>query len=201
MSVLDDARSQLQGRKPPAKGDPWHFPVLDDFAQGVRVLAFDATLSHTGWILFEVSPRWIIVRYKGCINPVTELTGYRGTWEKARHLRAALDSVILQHGSADAHRVVEAPSVGGGSRTESSLIAGLLVYLDWPRATHDLSATHVSAVLLGDPRVRSAERKVRIREAVIRLCPQAAEHGWNEHIRDALATGLTYLYDLNRKPS
>jgi len=74
----------------------------------------------------------------------------------------------------------------------------MLVWLDWPRACHDISATHVSAVLLGDARVRSAERKVAIREAVIRLCPEAAGRRWNEHIRDALATGLTYLHDLKR---
>jgi len=198
VTVIDDARSRLQGRKQPAKGDPWHFPLLDDFAQGIQVLAFDATLSHTGWILFEVTPARILVRYAGIINPLTDLTGYRATWDKARHLKAGLDSVILQHGGGSVHRVVEAPSVGGGSRTESSLIAGMLVWLDWPRACHDISATHVSAVLLGDARVRSAERKVAIREAVIRLCPEATGRRWNEHIRDALATGLTYLHDLKR---
>jgi hypothetical protein len=147
VTVIDDARSRLQGRKQPAKGEPWRFPLLDDFAQGVQVLAFDATLSHTGWILFEVVPARILVRYAGIINPLTELTGYRATWDKARHLKAGLDSVILQHGGGGVHRVVEAPSVGGGSRTESSLIAGMLVWLDWPRACHDISATHVSAVV------------------------------------------------------
>jgi hypothetical protein len=197
VSILDDVRGELRERPAP-HGEPWRFPVLGDFAPGVWVLAFDATLSHTGWVLFWVTPTRIMISYKGIINPVTGLTGYRATWDKARHLKAALDTVILQHGAGSVHRVVEAPSVGGGNRTESSLIAGLLVYLDWPRGCHDISATHVSAVLLGDPRVRSAERKKLIRQAVIALCPAAAESGWNEHIRDALATGLTYLHDLKR---
>ncbi len=197
MSVLDDVRGQLRER-PKHGGPEWHFPLPEEFAWDVRVLAFDATLSHTGWVLFELLGGRVIVRARGIINPVTELTGYRATWDKARHLKAGLDTVILQHGGESVHRVVEAPSVGGGSRTESSLIAGLLIWLDWPRACHDISATHVSAVLLGDPRVRSAERKKAIREAMGLLCPESAERGWNEHIRDALATGLTYLHDLKR---
>lgn len=198
MSVLDDVRGELRER-PKGTGHAWHFPLIEEFAWDVRVLAFDATLSHTGWVLFEVLGGRIIIRYKGIINPVTVLTGYRATWDKARHLRSGLDMVISNHATGpEVHRVVEAPSVGGGSRTESSLIAGLLIWLDWPRACHDVSATHVSAVLLGDPRVRSAERKKMIRSAVIALCPEAAQAGWNEHIRDALATGLTYLHDLKR---
>lgn len=201
MSVLDEVRGQLRERPKPA-GEGWHFPLFADFAQDVLVLAFDASLSHTGWVLFEVVSGRVLIRDKGIINPVTDLTGYRSTWAKARHLRAALDTVLIRYGTSrnggPVARVVEAPSVGGGSRTESSLIAGMLVYLDKPSACHDVSATHVSAVLLGDPRVQSAARKKRIREAVIALCPDAAERGWNEHIRDALATGLTYLHDLRR---
>lgn len=196
MSVLDDVRGELRER-PKGAGPAWHFPLIEEFAWGVRVLAFDATLSHTGWVLFEVLGGRIIIRSKGIINPETSQTGYRATWDKARQLRGYLDGVV-GHGAPQVHRVVEAPSVGGGNRTESSLIAGLLIYLDWPRVTHDVSATHVSAVLLGDPRVRSAERKKMIRSAVTALCPEAAQSGWNEHIRDALATGLTYLHDLKR---
>ena len=91
---------------------------------------------------------------------------------------------------------VEAPSVGGGYRTESSLVAGLTVYRLAPRKCVPVSATHVSAVLLGDPRIESKKRKGAIKEAVARYAPETAGRDWNEHERDALSVGLTRLYDM-----
>lgn len=198
MTAIDDARSQLRERKKPRQEEPWHFPEPDEFRQDRHVLAFDAALTNCGWTFFMVRSGVVIVIAKGTIRPQTSLTGYLGTWDKAEQLQAEIAGTIsrfslMAYGQCEL--VVEAPSVGGGSRTESSLIAGMLVRLGrpWCRV---ISATHVSAVLLGDPRVRSAERKKLIRSAVIRLCPEAAGRTWNEHERDALATGLTCLHDL-----
>jgi hypothetical protein len=192
--ATDTMRGQLlAARKAPAA--PWKPPAPADFRPWVPVLAYDATLTHTGWALIEAHEAGVRVRARGIINPETDLTGYAGTWEKARQLRDAIRNLHFQL-SPDARRVVEAPSVGGGSRTESSLIAGLLVTMESPGGAVAVSATHVSAVLLGDARIRSTERKKAIRAYLAALIPETAGRNWNEHQRDAVATGLTHLYDL-----
>jgi hypothetical protein len=194
-SRVREARDALARTAPP----PWRFPALSDFTHYRWVLAFDATLTNCGWTWFMVTPEGVLVGARGTIRPRTSETGYLGTWDKARGLDEEVTPLIERHIRQVplAALVVEAPSVGGGSRTESSLIAGMLVWRQ-DRGCAVVSATHVSAVLLGDPRCKSAERKKRIREAVIRLCPEASGRGWNEHERDALATGLAHLHDLGQ---
>ena len=59
-----------------------------------------------------------------------------------------------------------------------------------------VSPTHVSAVLLGDPKIRSEQRKPAIKAAVARYVPETAGRDWNEHERDGLSVGLTRLYDM-----
>ncbi|MCW2929900.1 MAG: hypothetical protein JWM19_862 [Actinomycetia bacterium] len=201
--TVERARGQIRAARKAPPAPSWRPPVLADFLRGQRVLVFDATLSHCGWALLEVLDR-VVVHGKGTISPVTSQVGYLGTWDKARMLQERLAPILrwaaydFGPGMPRTKTVVEAPSVGGGSRTESSLIAGMLVWMTSPEDCAAVSATHVSAVLLGDSRVRSTERKKRIREAVIALVLEAAGRNWNEHERDALATGLTHLYDIRQ---
>lgn len=200
MTVIDDARARLADRKK-VPASSWQFPdVYADLLGGHKVLVFDGTLTNCGWVLMEVSGGKIAVFDKGTLKPSTHRTGYRETWDKAGILARMLEQPYLASYSRQADSiVVEAPAVKG-FRTESSLIAGMLVML-WCRDYADfcdVSATHVSAVLLGESGVRSDERKKRIREAVIRLYPDCAA-GWNEHERDALATGAVHLYDRKRR--
>lgn len=199
-AAVDQARTQLRGRRGlRIEAEPWHPPVLADLAPG-RVLAFDATLSHCGWVLMEATEASFRVWDRGTINPATDQTSYLETWHKARQLAPQLDRLFVTQG-CDAEIVVEAPLASSmGSRTESSLIAGMLVWMHAPARTAVVSATRVSKVLLGDHQVRSAERKKAIRAAVIALVPGCAGRDWNEHMRDALATGLTYLLDKSRRP-
>jgi Holliday junction resolvasome RuvABC endonuclease subunit len=194
VTALDEMRGQLRASSRRRPAEPWTPPRTTDFEAAEPVLAFDATLSHTGWVLLDAMGGVITVLAKGVINPQTSQVGYLATWEKAHNLRGALMGMRLLTSGRLYRAVVEAPSVGGGHRTESSLIAGLMVSLEEPEVVA-VSATRVSKVMLGDARVRKEERKPRIREAVVRLIPEAAGRGWNEHIRDAAATGLTHLYD------
>lgn len=201
MTAIDDARSRLRDRKrKPAKPrEPWSAPGLGDFLHAQRVLSYDATLTHCGVIGLTAWPDRIEVWARRTINPATPRLGYLATWDKAMELRRELEGIErdLGHG---AHCVVEAPPVGGGFRTESSLIAGLQVVSARPPGSWTaMVPTHVSAVLLGKPGVRSEERKRLIRAAVIALVPEASGRDWNEHQRDALATGLTWLYDEARR--
>jgi Holliday junction resolvasome RuvABC endonuclease subunit len=192
---VDRARSQLRDRRTAQITTiPWRPPIVLDFASGRMVLAFDATLTHCGWVLFEVRGERIVVIERGTINLETGQRSYLETWDKARQLWPALSALIVGRGW-QAEVVVEAPLAASlGNRTESSLIAGMLVWLHDPDRTAVVSATHVAAVLLGEHRIRSADRKKAIRAAVNRLLPEAAGRTWNEHQRDALATGLTHLF-------
>jgi len=203
MTALDDARALLRARARKAEAaapEPWRFPDLGEFLQYKYVLAFDATLTNCGWVFFCVAYDKVMVIDRGTVRPKTGEVGYLGTWDKADQLRREVDRLVSKWRATDPHRlVVEAPSVGGGSRTESSLIAGMLVWSGRRSQCAVVSATHVSAVLLGDPRMKSAPRKKAIREAVVRLYPPAAGRDWNEHERDSLATGLVHLYDARQK--
>lgn len=198
LPVIEDSRERLRTRRRPVQPPPWRPPQLADFLPGRRVLAWDATLTNCAWTAFEVDSEGVQVHGRDTIRPRTRETGYLETWAKAAILSMRAAPVITRWhtcGSPPADLVVEAPAVRG-SRTESSLIAGMLIWMD--RECAVVSATHVSAVLLGDHKVRSDERKKLIRAEVIRLCPEAAGRDWNEHQRDALATGLTHLWDLGR---
>jgi hypothetical protein len=204
MSVLDDSRARLRARADKAQAaapEPWHFPDLSEFWPNQYVLAFDATLTNCGWVFFCVCMGRVIVVDKGTIRPKTAEVGYLGTWDKADRLRWEVGSLIFRFKAADPKMrlVVEAPSVGGGSRTESSLIAGMLVWSGRRSECAVVSATHVSAVLLGDSKMKSAPRKKAVKEAVVCLYPEAAGRDWNEHERDSLATGLVHLYDIDQR--
>jgi hypothetical protein len=205
MTVIDDSRAALRARTAKAQAaepEPWHFPNLSEFRRDQYVLAFDATLTNCGWVFFSVCFGMMVeVIAKGTVRPKTAEVGYLGTWDKADQLRSEVDGLVRRWRAADPQSliVVEAPSVGGGSRTESSLIAGMLVWSGRRSECAVVSATHVSAVLLGDPKIKSAPRKKAVKEAVVRLYPPAAGRDWNEHERDSLATGLVHLYDVRQK--
>lgn len=201
MSTTREYQEHLRARLRdgrPAAPEPWRPPGCDSFRQFRHVLAFDATLTNCGWAQLMVAYGKVVVIARGTIRPETGETGYLATWDKAGQLYRELAAVIGKRTAVAGpkpHIVVEAPSVGGGHRTESSLIAGGLVWMASEQQVTAVSATHVSAVLLGDARIRSEQRKRAIKEAVVRLCPEAAGRTWDEHQRDAVATGLTYLHD------
>lgn len=199
--VTEGTRERLRAARKTAPPRPaWQPPEFTDFLQHQVIIAFDASLVNTGWVALRTWLRGVDVFGHGTIRPKTEATGYMSTWERALGLElglweeALLASYIRDEGTLMA---VEAPPVGGGlHRTESSLVAGLTVWRQAPVKCAVVSATHVSAVLLGDPRIKSAERKPAIKAAVCRYVPEAAGRDWNEHERDGLSVGLTRLFDL-----
>lgn len=165
------------------------------------IIAFDASLLNTGWVAIRAWRAGVDVIGHGTIRPKTDATGYMATWERARLLEEGLRGEALVNAyilSDEALMAVEAPSVGGGHRTESSLVAGLMVWRQAPDRCARVSATHVSSVLLGDPKVKSEERKPAIKLAVARYVPESTGRDWNEHERDGLSVGLTRLYDLRK---
>lgn len=191
-AVLDDVHAQLQRGKRPAP-PPWQPPLVGTFRNRMPVRAWDATLGHCGWVIIERVDREVLVRDRGTIHIDTELTSYLGTWERARLLRAEIREILESYPNlAD---VVEAPVVRG-HRLESSLVAGLTVWLE--TGCPQVARTHVFAVLTGNPRLKSAEGKKAIKAAVGRYVPDSLTRKWDEHQRDALAAALTHLHDQNR---
>lgn len=198
MTATEDLRRQLRARRSAPAPPPWHPPALEDFLPDVTIAAFDASLLNTGWVILR---RWlggVDVFGHGTIRPKTAATGYMATWERALLLEAELRGSLAMAFAAreDVLMAVEAPPVGGGYRTESSLVAGLTVWRQAPAKCEVVSAIHVSSVLLGEPRIKSEDRKGAIKLAVARYVPESAGRDWNEHERDALSVGLTTLYDM-----
>lgn len=199
MTVIGETRERLRAARSAAPQRPaWHPPALEDFLRGVTIAAFDASLVNTGWVVLRGWMGGIDVFGHGTIRPKTKAIGYMATWERALLLDEALQDTLAMAfiRQESTLMAVEAPSVGGGHRTESSLMAGFTVWRLAPDRCEPVSATRVSAVLLGDPRIKSAERKPAIREAVCRYVPQASGRDWNEHERDGLSVALTRLFDL-----
>lgn len=199
--MVEEARRRIQAGKTAPARPPWHAPALSDFTPERRVLAFDASLANVGWAVLVVGDR-VIVEAKGTIHPAKDDDGYMGTWQRARSLKLGLrDAGLVVRYMRDPRvlKAVEAPLVGGGFRTESSLIAGMTCWMECDECAV-ISATHVSAVLLGDPKIRSDGRKPVVKAAVCRYVPEAAGRGWNEHERDAVSVGLTRLFDLKEAP-
>lgn len=176
-------------------------PAPGDFYPDLRVMAFDASLGNVGWMDLVVLASSICLWDKGTIRVETEEKGFLGTWERARLLNLALHGYGWMMARSD-HVVVESPSVGGGHRTESSLIAGLQVYQMAPAKTHVVSAQHVAWVLTGSARYEDGTaRKQAVKRALAQLVPGSDSPRWgNEHERDALAAGLTHLWDLSQAP-
>jgi Holliday junction resolvasome RuvABC endonuclease subunit len=198
----DQVRERLARREEKAARPQWEPPPISAFPQGAESICFDPSLSNTGWAWLCVLGDRVRVLAKGTVRSATGKTGYEGTYEKAHCIAKGLASVFANmpvrvDDAPPRIRVSwEAPSVGGGHRTESSLIAGLLVREAALRAYVVMSvvqANRVSSVLAGNPK----HDKKEIAAAVARYIPESTERDWNEHIRDAAAVGLTDLLDVS----
>lgn len=193
-------RTRLRPATARPQKPPWSPPGPGDFRQDMTVLAFDPSLSNTAWVMLSCRDGRVHAYDLGMIRPQTPLTGYWQTWEKAEQIRKELARPLRYAEKQVADAVVaEAPPVGGGiRRDDSSLVAGLQVYQAFcqllPVGT--VASHHVCKVMCGRVINITAARKGAIRDAVCRLIPAAERRPWNEHLRDAAAAGLTYLFDL-----
>jgi hypothetical protein len=164
------------------------------------VLAFDPSLSATGWAHLKVSWVYIsaepLVRIrlfdKGTLRVRTAERGYLGTYDKASRMKHLIEETIwreqdLRFPSLIAH---EAPAVHG-HRLESSLIAGWCVYEVSGGTSVTVSANHASRLLTGSPN----HDKDEIAAAVARYVGGTTARTWNHNERDALAIALACSLD------
>ena len=200
-ATLERLRARLASGRPARKAlPPWEPPQASDFRKGLPVLAFDGSLSDFGWVAVEVSHAGVTVGERGSIRPLLAgETGYWSVWRKSLLLSQELHRLRWKYSLTETI-ACEAPWIENnpGMRTESTLIAGTIAYtVFYQSAFIPVAAQHASSVLCGNRKHDKAE----VRDAVARYVPEAGTRRWNEGQRDALAVGLTCLWDLAREPS
>lgn len=203
-SLWDDLRAQITANGQVPRIELWTPPEGTDF-RPVKVLAFDPSLSATGWAHLRVT--WVhiaaepLVRFrligKGTLRVRTAERGYRGTYDKASRMKALIEETYWREQDFRFPSLIawEAPAVAG-HRLESSLIAGFCVYEVSNRAGIVVSANHASYRLTGSP----AHDKHAIAGAVARYIGGTGARTWNQNERDALAIALTVSLDAPEPP-
>lgn len=206
MVTRDDIRAKVVAQRTRPTKKEWTPPEREVFVRRARkILAFDQTVNHTGWAVLEtVTPDEgddgrIVVRATGILEPPKDtLAGNEATLVRADWM---LDNIasMMSHFSAPYHgieRVVyEMPIAAGGyNRPESILLGALAVRRAADRyglPVVAMSNTSMKALLL--PREQRAEKKY-VGRAVEGLLDHREKGPWNEHIKDSVALGLTYIY-------
>lgn len=178
----------------------WLPPNMLKFRRG-SVLAFDQTIMSTGWALLEKgeAPQ-IVVRKTGMCYPLDdELTGFEATYTRALDVDHQLSRIISQFKwSEDIEVVHEMPAVAG-HRTESSLLVGysirrLAAEAHLPVAM--ISKQSAEALLL-PPELRGTKKEIG--KAILPFLDRThllVGSPWNQHVHDAIAVGLKYLYEV-----
>ncbi len=158
-----------------------------------RILAFDQTLTNTGWVLFEAYGDEIQILRKGTLKCQTTLNSHESLLDKADQLEIHLYRLTERVSPLVTHDfmvVMERPAVAG-FRTESSLMAAREVArmcdsMNWPWT---MVANNTMKKFLG---LKTKSKKSEVRDALMKRVDVSSRE-WNEHSRDALALGLTYV--------
>jgi Holliday junction resolvasome RuvABC endonuclease subunit len=203
------ARIEASGKPTARKSKKeWVAPVGEDF-DSESVLAFDQTLTHTGWAILRTFEGHVRVMLTGMCTPRDEdgLTSLILTLWRASEIGDQVHQVLAAHSRSVDAVVHEMPAVHG-MRLESSLLAAREVQRCWREVGAATSLTpvynqHMEKVLL-HPDDRQVDKKRHVKEAVLRyvdlsMLPKGSR--LNEHVYDAMALGLTHLYDRKRAGS
>lgn len=202
-SALEEMRESVRekaAKGPKARKKVWTPPDPARFRHGY-VLSFDQTLTHTGYTVVQSDYSGLWVRMGDVVDVTTNRKGFEETYHKAEQLAPRLAGLCAMGSFVDSI-VHEMPSVQG-YRTESSLIAGLLIRQAASQTARGVPVVAVSNMsmraLLNAPEDRHEKKHVRI--AVEALIPK--EHRttrrWNEHVHDAVGLALTHLYEPEEK--
>lgn len=198
-SLWEELRAQITANGQLPRAELWTPPEGTAF-KPIKVLAFDPSLSATGWAHLRVS--WVhisaepLVRFrliaKGTLRVRSTEKGYRGTYDKASRMKALIEETAWRENDLRFPSLIawEAPAVFG-HRLESSLIAGFCVYEVSNRVGVTVSANHASYQLTGNPNHDKGE----IAAAVARYVDGTGARTWNHNERDALAIALSVSLD------
>jgi Holliday junction resolvasome RuvABC endonuclease subunit len=199
-------REQKETRSLPTKKSlkgGWRPLEVDDFADGV-VLAFDQTLTKTGWAVIWKWDGKFKIDDGGLIQPTIplDLKGFEQTFAKAEHLGEGIGNVIKYHFSYVDGVVHEMPSVQG-NRIESSLMAAREIRRELAKEqARRCGDTRIHLAMYGRQQAYSVitgnphSPKKRMSEEVNRLFPsdmRSTTH-WNQDVHDAVGLALLDLY-------
>lgn len=155
------------------------------------VLAFDQSISNTGWALMVAEYPFVLARGNLRTSP-GEVVGYEGTLQRAVELEEEIDHLVWTQkvpGLLIAH---EAPAVAG-FRTDSSLLMSLAIRIVARRAklpVHMVYAQHAKRRMTGNANAEKPE----VRSALEEMWPHlVGTRPWNNDVRDAVLVGLTAL--------
>jgi len=205
MSVEDRIKDYAAGKPKRRRKKEWEPPSFGEFLDGA-VLAYDQGAFCTGWCYFwKSSETGLVVLDKGVFKepPVPGLKSHadtlqRATW-MAERIQAHIHEQRLMPSDLNEFWIVhEMPPIQGW-RPEVSLMGALAIRLATERSLHrvvSVANQHMRSVLVGSERNDGSKRVVK--EALARYGRFVGD-GWNEHNRDALALGLTFLYDEKRR--
>lgn len=202
--IKEQAKTKRRGRK-----KVWHAPTLEDFAHGT-VLAFDQTLTKTGWSLVACDEWGLGVLAGGVAQrpPLAGLKGFEETYAKAEQMGRLIEAIVSQCKPISIFDselpppdavVHEMPAVIG-HRLESSLMAGREVRrvvaekLDMPVTM--ISRQQAYATLVGAPSTEKAHGTARVNLLIPR--EQRRTTRWNQDVHDSVLLGLQWLYNKKR---
>lgn len=158
-------------------------------------MALDQTLTNTGWVLLESGQGHVEVLRKGTIKCQTDFKSHESLYDKSEQLMyhlAILTDVIAPLTTHDFVVIFERPSVRG-FRIESSLMAGREVVRmceamgwQWEMVSNLTMKKFLGIKIKGS-------KKSEVKDQLVKYVPDVSSREWNEHSRDALALGLTYI--------
>ena len=197
MGALEDYAVKAARQK--AADKIWVPPEIWDFAEGINVLSFDQSLGKTGWINLTVRGGEIEIGRHGTLRTVTSNDGFRGSFDRADHLRIRMEQ---EHGWLAFHGVpgvvvMEMPAVQG-HRIESSFLAAYVVrkYCREYWSAPVMVSVQESRRNIAGPGTHNDKKAGHV--ALARLIPESASRMWNEDERDAALNALNHLYKLKQ---
>lgn len=177
----------------------WTIPTLDEFAHG-SVLAFDPSLSATGWVHL-VSNGSLMVTEAGVYAARSGTEGWEATLRSATELEALHESLLSRYRRSNPgiDIVHEAPPTGGGKFLKPEL--ALLACYGLRRAAADLDIT-LQPMIAPQRHKRlicgNGNAKKPVEHAALAALAESLPIGGygcitNEAKRDALCVGLGHL--------
>lgn len=186
--------SSLERFAETVKVSTWQPVTHQDLAPGM-VLAFDQSLSSTGWVVLVVDSTGTEIRECGTLkNEGDPLKGSARSLARFSEMIPEVTRVLIVNSCATVVHE-NPPAASSVSRPESSLLAAAAIHAacaERGNAPHSVQAQHAKKVVTGNgnarkPDVASAVKALTWIRGVDRLK--------NEHQRDALAIALTFLVD------